>query len=101
MGVLCCLGACLLAWMGKGITGGGGLRVSSCLLINSCNFLKPHRYYIAEAQVPLKKENPGNINILISCAWQRVCANIREDSALLLSARTLVSSDMKIQLYYN
>lgn len=60
MGVLCCLGACLLAWMGK-VTGGGSLRVSSRLLINSCNFLKPHRYYIAEAQVPLKKENPGTL----------------------------------------
>lgn len=51
--------ACLLGW-GK-VTGGGGLRVSSCLLINSCNFLKPHRYYIAEAQVPLKKKTRGTL----------------------------------------
>lgn len=43
-------------WVGGGVEG-----VTGCLLINSCNFLKPHRLYIARAQVPLKKENPGTL----------------------------------------
>lgn len=54
-----------------------------------------------ESTSALKKRKPRNINILISCAWQRARANIREDSAVLLSAGTLVPSDMKIQLFYN
>lgn len=43
-------------WVGGGVEG-----VVGCLLINSCNFLKRHRLYIAGAQVPLKKENPGTL----------------------------------------
>lgn len=54
-----------------------------------------------ESTSALKKRKRRNINILISCAWQRARANIREDSAVLLSAGTLVPSDMKIQLFYN
>lgn len=63
-------------WVGGGGSGhvglGGGVEgVAGCLLINSCNFFETASVVHCESTSALKKRKPWNINILISCAWQR------------------------------
>lgn len=63
------LGVGWACWAGGGV-GGGGWLAAYLSIVAIFFFLKPHREYTVRAQVPLKKKN-RNINILISCAWQR------------------------------
>lgn len=53
-------------WAGGGVEG-----VAGCLLINSYNFFETASVVHCESTSALKKRKPWNINILISCAWQR------------------------------